>query len=103
MAALDDAALADELRQMPGWTRDGDALTRTFRRRDWRDAVAFLNAVADEAERRDHHPDVAITGYRNVAFRLTSHDSGGVTRRDINRAQRIDELAAARDDAAPAG
>jgi 4a-hydroxytetrahydrobiopterin dehydratase len=94
MATLDDGALATALRELPAWTRDGVALTRTFRRRDWRDAIAFVNAVADEADRRDHHPDVSITGYRNVAFRLTSHDAGGVTRRDVNLAKRIDDLAA---------
>jgi 4a-hydroxytetrahydrobiopterin dehydratase len=91
---LDDAALAEALRELPGWARDGNALARTFRRRDWRDAIAFVNAVADEAERRDHHPDISITGYRNVTFRLTSHDSGGITNRDVNLARRIDELAA---------
>ena len=94
MPTLDPAALAAALAELPGWTRDEDALTRTFRRRDWRDAIALVNAVAEEAERRDHHPDISITGYRNVAFRLTSHDSGGITKRDVNLARRIDELAA---------
>jgi 4a-hydroxytetrahydrobiopterin dehydratase len=91
---LDDDALAGALQDLPEWSRDGDALTRAFRRRDWLDAIAFVNAVAEEAERRNHHPDVSITGYRNVTFRLTSHDSGGVTKRDVNLAKRIDELAA---------
>ena len=94
MPPLDDAALAAELAALPAWVRDGVAITRTCRRRDWRDAIALVNAVAEEADRRDHHPDIAITGYRNVTFRLTSHDAGGVTKRDINLAKRIDELAA---------
>jgi 4a-hydroxytetrahydrobiopterin dehydratase len=94
MPILDEEALATALRELSGWTRDGDSLTRTFRRRDWRDAIALVNAVAEEADRRDHHPDISITGYRNVTFRLTSHDSGGVTKRDVNLARRIDELAA---------
>lgn len=91
---LDETALASALAELGGWSLDEGVLVRTFRRRDWRDAIALLNAVADEAERRDHHPDVSITGYRNVTFRLTSHDAGGVTRRDVNLARRIDELAA---------
>ena len=93
MPALDPAALDDAMRDLPEWTRSGAALTRTFQRRDWRDAIALVNAVADEADRRDHHPDVEITNYRNVTFRLTSHDSGGITKRDVNLAKRIDELA----------
>ena len=91
---LDDAALELALRDLPGWTHGDTSLTRTFRRRDWRDALALVNAVADEADRRDHHPDISITGYRNVTFRLTSHDIGGITKRDVNLAKRIDELAA---------
>jgi 4a-hydroxytetrahydrobiopterin dehydratase len=96
MPILDEGALAASLRDLPGWSRDGDSLTRTFRRRDWRDAINLVNAVADEAERREHHPDVSITGYRNVTFRLTSHDSGGITSRDVNLARRVDELASER-------
>ena len=92
MTALDATALEAALRDLPNWAQEGEALVRTFRRRDWRDAIAFVNAVAEEAQRRDHHPDIAIEGYRNVTFRLTSHDSGGITKRDVNLAKRIDEL-----------
>ena len=90
---LDETALHEAMRELPDWTRDGPALVRTFQRRDWRDAIVLVNSVADEADRRDHHPDIEIAGYRNVTFRLTSHDSGGITRRDVNLAKRIDELA----------
>jgi 4a-hydroxytetrahydrobiopterin dehydratase len=104
MPILDEEALATALRELSEWTRDGASLARTFRRRDWRDAIALVNTVAEEADRRDHHPDISITGYRNVTFRLTSHDSGGITKRDVNLARRIDELAtgsAAGQDEAP--
>jgi 4a-hydroxytetrahydrobiopterin dehydratase len=94
MPKLDDAALGEALAALPAWTIDEDAIVRTFRRRDWLDAIALLNRVAQEAQRRDHHPDISITGYRNITFRLTSHDSGGVTKRDIKLATWIDEAAA---------
>jgi 4a-hydroxytetrahydrobiopterin dehydratase len=90
---LDDAALEAALRQLPDWARDGDTITRTFRRRDWLDAIALLNAVAPEAERRNHHPDVCITGYRDVTFRLTTHSKGGITQRDIDLASWIEKHA----------
>jgi 4a-hydroxytetrahydrobiopterin dehydratase len=93
MAALDDAAIDAALHDLPDWSRDGDALVRTFRRADWRDAIALVNAVADEADRRDHHPDLSVTGYRRVTFRLTTHSEGGITQRDVALARRIDELA----------
>jgi 4a-hydroxytetrahydrobiopterin dehydratase len=91
---LDADAIATALGGLTGWSRDGDTLARTYRRRDWLDAIALLNAVAEEAERRNHHPDVSITGYRDITFRLTTHSKGGITQRDVDLATRIDELAA---------
>ena len=93
---LDEAAIEEALRRLPGWERDGDTLVRAYLRRDWLDAIALLDAVAPEAERRNHHPDVAITGYRNVTFRLTTHSKGGITNRDVDLAIWIEELAAQR-------
>jgi 4a-hydroxytetrahydrobiopterin dehydratase len=93
MGLLDDAELQAALQRIPEWARDGDTLVRTYRRQDWVDAIAFVNAVADEAERRNHHPDVSITGYRDVTFRLTTHSKGGITERDIDLASWIEELA----------
>ena len=90
---LDDAAIETALRGLPEWQRDGDTLVRTIRRRDWVDAIALLNAVAPEAERRNHHPDVCITGYRDVTFRLTTHSKGGITERDLGLAAWIDQQA----------
>jgi 4a-hydroxytetrahydrobiopterin dehydratase len=94
MARLDDAEIAAALQQLPGWRREGEVLVRTYRRRDWADAVAFLDRIAPEADRRNHHPDVCITGYRNVTIKLTSHDSGGITQRDVNLAAWIEEQSA---------
>ena len=91
---LDEAALDEALRRLPEWSRDGGTLVRTYQRRDWLDAIALVDAVAPEAERRNHHPDVSITGYRTVTFRLTTHSKGGITQRDVDLATWIEELAA---------
>lgn len=90
---LDDKAIATALRELPGWSREGETLVRTFRRSDWADAIALLNTVAPEADRRNHHPDVEITGYRDITFRLTTHSKGGITQRDIDLAQWISDAA----------
>ena len=92
---LDDAAIDAALGRLPDWARDGDTLVRTYRRRDWNDAITLVNTVAPEADRRNHHPDVCITDYRNVTFRLTTHSKGGVTQRDIDLATWIEEQASA--------
>jgi 4a-hydroxytetrahydrobiopterin dehydratase len=101
MTRLDDAAIEAALVGLPGWIRDGDELVRTVRARDWRAAIALVDAVADEADRQDHHPDVCVTGYRDVTFRLTTHSDGGITHRDVALAKEIDRAASAQ--AAPLG
>ena len=91
---LDDDAIDAALARLPEWSRDGDTLVRTYRRRDWLDAIALLNTVAPEAERRNHHPDVSITDYRTLTVRLTTHSKGGITERDVDLATWIEEQAA---------
>jgi 4a-hydroxytetrahydrobiopterin dehydratase len=93
MPGLSDEEITNALEGLPAWSRDGDALAASFRRKDWRDALAFVNQIGDEAERRDHHPDVCITGYRTVTVRLTTHSEGGITRRDVTLATWISEAA----------
>ncbi len=74
------------------WARDGNALVRSFRFRDFSEAFAFLTRVAMHAEKVDHHPEFTSVWSR-VDFRLTSHDAGGVTERDVALAEAIDRLA----------
>jgi 4a-hydroxytetrahydrobiopterin dehydratase len=93
MPRLDDPAIEEALAGLPGWTRDGDELVRTVQVRDWRAAIALVNTVAAEADRRDHHPDICVTGYRDVTFRLTTHSEGGITGRDVALAEAIDRAA----------
>ena len=76
-----------------GWTREGDALTKSFRFRDFSEAFAFLTRVALHAEKADHHPEFTSV-WNRVDFRLTSHDAGTVTDRDLALAEAIERLAA---------
>ena len=75
------------------WTASPTALTRTFRFNDFAQAFAFLTRVAAHAESVDHHPEFTSV-WNRVDFRLTSHDSDGVTDRDIALAEAIDRIGA---------
>ena len=77
-----------------GWELDdgGNALVRTFRFADFSEAFGFLTRVALHAEKVDHHPEFTSV-WNRVDFRLTSHDAGGVTERDIKLAEAINRLA----------
>lgn len=78
-----------------GWTLDesGKALVRTFEFADFSGAFAFLTRVAMHAEKVDHHPEFT-SRWNRVDFRLTSHDVGGVTERDVKLAEAINRLSA---------
>jgi len=72
-------------------SNDGKALERTYRFKDFAEAFAFLTRVASHAEAIDHHPEFTSV-WNRVEFRLTSHDAGGVTERDVALAQAIERL-----------
>jgi 4a-hydroxytetrahydrobiopterin dehydratase len=77
-----------------GWTLEegGKALVRGFTFKDFSEAYAFLTRVALHAEKVDHHPKFTNV-WNRVDFRLTSHDAGGVTERDVALAAAINRLA----------
>ena len=78
-----------------GWTTsaDGKAIEKRFTFADFSEAFALQARVALHAEKVDHHPEFT-SAWNRIDFRLTSHDAGGVTERDVTLAEAIDRLAA---------
>jgi 4a-hydroxytetrahydrobiopterin dehydratase len=92
MAVLTDAEILQALASLSGWQRNGGAIQRIFRFPDFKLAMQFVNKVADAAELVNHHPDIDIR-YNTVTMALISHDSGGVTQRDVRMAGTINKIA----------
>lgn len=86
---LSDIAIQRELGSLPGWSRRGDVLSKTYQFATFPDAIAFVARVADAAETAQHHPDIDIR-YTKVTCLLTTHDAGGITRKDLAMAREID-------------
>jgi len=91
MARLNERQIAAALRSLRGWKREGDALRRTIRRKDFAAAMGFVQSVALLAERMDHHPDIDIR-WNTVTLVLSTRSEGGITHRDIDLAERINSL-----------
>ena len=89
---LTDAELAEALESLPAWTLDDAVIRLTVELRDFREAIALVNAVAEAAQAADHHPDMHVTGYRRVSFELTTHAAKAITSRDIELAQSIEGI-----------
>jgi 4a-hydroxytetrahydrobiopterin dehydratase len=89
---LTDSEIKAALEKLPGWNASGKAIERNFEFKNFKDAMAFANRVAMIAEEANHHPDIEIS-YNKLKLTLVSHDSGGVTNRDVKMAARINEIA----------
>lgn len=81
---------------LEGWQQDGDTLTASFATGDFATGLDLVNRIGAAAETAHHHPDLTLT-YPEVTVTLTSHDAGGITRRDLELARTINDQAAALD------
>jgi 4a-hydroxytetrahydrobiopterin dehydratase len=91
---LTDAEREEALGRLPEWRYDPEAtaIRRSFAFADFSEAFAFMTRVALAAEKLDHHPDWSNV-WNRVEIALTTHDAGGLTRRDLALARTIDRLA----------
>ena len=74
-----------------GWDLHEEHLRRRFTFKDFREAMRFVNKIAELAEKAGHHPDMEIK-YNHVEVRLTTHDARGLTEKDFDLAKEIDGL-----------
>lgn len=91
MAVLNEIQIREALNGLPEWKYSSGAIRRDYQFKDFLQAMSFVNQVAEKAETANHHPDIDIR-YNKVTLTLVSHDSGGVTVRDIRMAKQINEL-----------
>ena len=76
---------------VPDWKKQGTAIARTFQFKDFPAAIRFVDAVAELAEQAWHHPDIDIR-WNKVTLTLTTHDEGGLTKKDFVLARKFDGL-----------
>jgi 4a-hydroxytetrahydrobiopterin dehydratase len=89
---LSEQELEAVLARLDGWTLENGRLTRTLVFKDFVEAFSFMTRVALAAEAANHHPEW-FNAYKRVKIELRTHESGGITRRDVELAARINELA----------
>ncbi len=92
MELLSDADVEAGLASLTGWTRDGNAITRTVTLADFRAAMLYACAVGYLAEQVNHHPDLLIQ-WNKVTLTLSTHSAGGLTAADFALARKISGLA----------
>jgi len=88
---LSDIAIQRELGSLPGWSRRGEVITKTFQFRNFMTGIDFIGSVAKAAEAASHHPDIDVR-YTKIVMSLSTHDSGGITQKDLDLAKQIERL-----------
>ena len=92
MPKLAASEIEQRMKSVNGWTREGDAIRKQFTFVDFLQAIAFVNRLAPEAEKADHHPDILIN-YKRVTLTYSTHSAGGLTVKDFDGAATADRVA----------
>jgi 4a-hydroxytetrahydrobiopterin dehydratase len=93
MALLSVAEIEARLAELPGWQRQGEAISKTFERGDFVGSVRFVEAIVEPAEAMNHHPDLEIS-WDKVTVTISTHSEGGLTAADFELAGKIEQLTA---------
>ena len=88
---LSDIAIQRGLGNLPGWSRRGDAITKTYQFSDFMTGINFVVAIAKAADAADHHPDIDIR-YTKITCSLSTHSDGGITEKDLAMAGAIEAI-----------
>ena len=80
------------LPQVSNWTLEEGKVIRRFKFKNFREAIAFVNKVADLAESENHHPNISIFGYRNVKLTFFTHAINGLSENDFIMAAKVDAI-----------
>jgi 4a-hydroxytetrahydrobiopterin dehydratase len=87
----DEAAIAERLRELPGWYYSDGWLRRVYTTDGWPTTLMLVNVIAYCAEAAYHHPDLAVTWAR-VVVKLSTHSAGGITDKDFALARHIEQV-----------
>ena len=93
MATLTTDEAKARLRELNGWSLEGNAIRKQFVLRGFPEAVDFVSRLVPHAEAADHHPDVLIN-YKRVTLTYSTHSEGGLTAKDFEGAKMADQVAA---------
>ncbi len=82
------------LRGLKGWklSHDGKFIHAEYRMKNFAEAMRLINRIAVIAEKEGHHPDIHLTGYRNLGIELMTHAIGGLSENDFILAAKIERI-----------
>jgi 4a-hydroxytetrahydrobiopterin dehydratase len=91
MPALTAKQVSLHLKAVPKWSKRAQTILRTFKFEGFLKSIDFVNRIARQAQKLNHHPDIDIR-FNKVTLKLTTHDEGGITEKDFSLAHQCDEV-----------
>ncbi|EKD90996.1 MAG: hypothetical protein ACD_30C00052G0014 [uncultured bacterium] len=88
---LEQNKVKEYLKAVHEWFLIGDTIVREYKFKDFKEAMSFINRVADLAEEEGHHPDIFVS-YNKVKLTLMTHAAGGLTENDFIMAAKINNF-----------
>ena len=89
MTRLNKAQVEARLAELPGWKREGDFITKSFKFEEFMEGIGFVEKVAKIAESLEHHPDIHIV-WTTITLKIQTHDEDGLTPLDFELASEIE-------------
>lgn len=91
MTSMTLQEIQQEMEALNGWSFSSGSIEKVSSFSDFKEAIAFVNKVAEIAEKHNHHPDIMIN-YNIVRLSLTTHSVKGLTKTDFDVAKDIDMI-----------
>ena len=90
MPPLPESKVRELLTEIPLWSLEEGKVARRFKFKDFRNAIGFVNKVADLAEGENHHPNISVYGWNKVKLTFFTHAIKGLSENDFIMAAKVD-------------
>lgn len=91
MKTFSEQTIQTQLEKLEGWDFKNNTISKDFKFKNFSEALAFIVQIGIIAEKQNHHPEISNV-YNKVSLQLSTHDSDGVTEKDIKLAETIDKI-----------
>ena len=92
MPPLEDKKVQELIKEVPEWMLEEGKVVRRFKFKNFREAIAFANKVADLAEAENHHPNISIFGWNKVKLIFFTHAIKGLSENDFIMAAKVNQI-----------
>ncbi len=91
MEKLDENQIAERLSALNGWIFEKDAITKSYKFKNFKEAFSKMTEIAFECEAQGHHPNWENV-YNSLTIKLNTHDVNGITQKDFDLATTIENI-----------